>query len=76
MLLSEMRVGQASRVKGFSEAGLAHQARYLSMGLLPGADVTLRHVAPAGCPLQVKVGSTLISIRRAEAAEIDVEARS
>lgn len=74
MLLSDIETGQAARVKGFSESGLAHQARYLSMGLLPGAEVMLRHVAPAGCPLQVKVGSTLISIRKAEAAEIDVEA--
>lgn len=72
MLLSDLPLGAQASIEGFSDAGQAHLTRYLSMGLMPGASVVLQRVAPLGCPLQVKVGSTLLSIRRAEAEEIQV----
>lgn len=74
MLLSELNTGGLAVVKGFSETGQLHLTRYLSMGLAPGAQVVVQRVAPLGCPLQVKVGSTLLSIRRHEALEVEVEA--
>jgi len=36
--------------------------------------VRVVRVAPLGCPLQIKVGSTLFSMRRVEANQILVEA--
>ena len=52
------------------------QSRLYSLGLHPGAEVSVLHVAPLGDPLQVKVGNTLLSIRRQEAAMVEVEITS
>ena len=73
MLLNELTYGVKARLVGFTESGMAHQVRYLSLGLLPGTNLELLRAAPLGCPLQIKVGSTLLSIRKAEAAELVVE---
>lgn len=74
MHLSELTLGQHAMVVGFSDEGMVHQTRYLSMGLIPGSPVMVPRVAPLGCPLQIKVGSTLLSIRKIEADEVMVEA--
>ena len=74
MQLNDLKIGDAARVSGFSEAGMRHHTRYLSLGLIPGSKVAVLRVAPLGCPLQIKVGSTLLSIRKAEAEEVLVEA--
>jgi len=74
VLLNELEVGHTGTVQGFGEKGMSHHTRYLSLGLIPGAAVKIIRVAPMGCPLQIKVGSTLLSIRRTEAEEVFVEA--
>ena len=73
MLLKDMKVGEWALVSGFSEAGMRHHTRYLSLGLIPGNKISVLRVAPLGCPLQIKVGSTMLSIRKAEAEEVLVE---
>ena len=74
MFLNEMKKGCQGQVADFSEQGLKHQVRYLSLGLIPGANIEVIRVAPLGCPMEVKVNSTLLSIRKTEASEIIVEA--
>ncbi len=76
MLLNELGVGESARVAGFSEEGMRHHTRYLSLGLIPGNKISVLRVAPLGCPLQIKVGSTLLSIRKAEAEEVLIEGLS
>jgi ferrous iron transport protein A len=49
------------------------QGRLYALGLYPGVEVAVLRYAPAGDPIQVRVGSTLLSIRRQEAASIVVE---
>lgn len=73
MLLSEQAIGATGVVSGFIEQGSAPKTRYLSLGLIPGSVFKVVRVAPLGCPLQIKVGSTLLSIRKAEAADVLVE---
>lgn len=74
MNLVDLDTGQAALIQGFSAKGNSQQARLLSLGLIPGAQVQIIRTAPLGCPMQVKVGSTLLSIRRAEAETVIVEA--
>lgn len=50
----------------------AFRRRLLEMGLTPGTEVAVISVAPLGDPLQIEVRGTRWSIRRAEAAEIEV----
>lgn len=50
------------------------QSRLYALGLYPGAAVDVLRYAPAGDPIQVRVGMTLLSIRKQEALLIAVEA--
>ena len=47
--------------------------RLLEMGLVPGTAVTLRRIAPLGDPLELRVRDYALSIRRADAAGIELE---
>jgi Fe2+ transport system protein FeoA len=46
------------------------------MGLLPGTRVTLTRVAPLGDPLELRLRGYALSIRRAEALQIEIEAEA
>ena len=46
--------------------------RLMEMGLVPGAPVTVRKVAPFGGPMELRVRGYLLSIRRDEAKKLTV----
>ena len=73
MNLIDLEIGKTACIQGFSEKGHGQQARLFSLGLIPGTEIRIIRTAPMGCPMQVKVGSTLLSIRRAEAEAVVVE---
>jgi ferrous iron transport protein A len=47
--------------------------RLMEMGLVPGATITIRNVAPLGDPLEIEVRHGRLSIRKFEAAQITVK---
>jgi Fe2+ transport system protein FeoA len=53
----------------------AFRRRLLEMGLVPGTTVRVVTIAPLGDPLQIEVRGGQWSIRRAEAAQIQVAPR-
>ncbi len=76
MTLADIAPTGRCRIIDAADGNLEFQSRLYSLGLYPGALVDVLHVAPLGDPLQVKVGQTLISIRKREAAMVKVEATS
>lgn len=46
--------------------------RLMEMGLVPGTQVVVRNVAPLGDPLEIEVRHGRLSIRKREAAQIEV----
>ncbi len=73
MTLADIAPSGRCRVIGAAEENRDFQSRLYALGLFPGAMVDVLHVAPFGDPLQVKVGQTLISIRKKEADLVLVE---
>ena len=70
-LLAELAVGAAGRVvrvSGCDEISL----RMLEMGLTPGVDVVVLGVAPLGDPLEIELRGYRLSLRRSEAARVEV----
>ncbi|MGD9646513.1 MAG: ferrous iron transport protein A [Pirellulales bacterium] len=70
--LADLAVGQSARVRlvhGDDDVTL----RLLEMGLTPGSAVIFLGKAPLGDPLEFEVRGYRLSIRRAEAARIEVE---
>jgi len=49
-------------------------ASLMSLGLLPGREIRLTHKAPLGDPIAVSFEGCHISLRRCDAAEVEVEA--
>jgi Fe2+ transport system protein FeoA len=73
MQLSQIEKGGRFRVtKLNSENGCV--TRLMALGLLPGQEIRLTHEAPLGDPIAVWFESCHISVRLADAAQVEVEA--
>jgi Fe2+ transport system protein FeoA len=70
--LAEIPLGQAATVRGVAGPN-TFRRRLLEMGLVPGTKVSVVTIAPLGDPLRIEVRGGQWSIRRAEAAQIEVE---
>lgn len=72
MSLAEIPLGRTATIKCV-EGPRAFRRRLLEMGLVPGIEVKVVAIAPFGDPLQIEVRGGQWSIRRAEAAQIEIE---
>lgn len=73
MTLGQLRVGDRARVTGYSEAGKSFRRKLLAMGLTPGIEIAVARVAPMGDPVEIRVRGFSLSLRREEAAILNVE---
>ncbi|EGV31268.1 FeoA family protein [Thiorhodococcus drewsii AZ1] len=73
MTLQEFTVGDTGRVLGFQAGGGAYRRKLLSMGITPGVTLEVMRVAPLGDPLEIRVRGTSVSLRRTEAAVLQME---
>jgi len=73
MTLKDLQVGDRARVAGFLESGGAYRRQLLSMGLTPGAEISVTRVAPMGDPVEIRVRGFALSVRRDEAEAVSVE---
>ena len=71
MTLAEARLGELLTIEGIGGRG-AFRRRLLEMGLLPGTPVTVKSVAPLGDPIELLVRGASLSIRKEEAATVNV----
>jgi ferrous iron transport protein A len=70
--LSEFATGEQGRVLRVEGADDISQ-RLMEMGLTPGTQVRLLGVAPLGDPLELELRGYRLSVRRSEAARVQVE---
>ncbi len=75
MTLDHLRVGESARVTAVGGQGALRQ-HILDMGVIPGSVVTLTKLAPLGDPMELKVHGYALSLRKADAARIEVEPAS
>jgi ferrous iron transport protein A len=73
--LADLQVGQRAIVTDVDGEGRM-TVRLLEMGFVPGVVVALIKRAPLGDPLELRLRGYHVSLRRAEARAIRVEARS
>jgi ferrous iron transport protein A len=72
--LKDLRVGDRGLVRGYEEGGRAYRRKLLSMGLTPGVELEVIRVAPLGDPVEIRVRGTSVTLRRDEAAALQMEA--
>ena len=71
--LRNAKVGQTVKVVKLHGEG-AVKRRLMDMGLTRGTEVYIRKVAPLGEPVEVTVRNYELSIRKADAEMIEIEA--
>ena len=69
--LRDVKVGESCTVAALTGTG-ALKRRIMDMGLTKGTQVYVRKVAPLGDPVELTVRGYELSIRKDEAASIDV----
>ena len=72
MNLAELTQGQhavVQQVDGADEVGI----RLLEMGLTPGCEVAYVGAAPLGDPLEFQVRGYRLSLRKSEAARVEIK---
>jgi ferrous iron transport protein A len=71
LTLADLKIGEKAGIIGFTDEILS--LKLLEMGCLPGTEVELTHLAPFGDPIAVKVSGYTLSMRKEEAATIQVK---
>ncbi|MEC9487745.1 MAG: FeoA family protein [Prosthecochloris sp.] len=72
MLLSELNVGDKAEITAV-RARNSVRRRMLDMGLVAGTRFKVLRVAPLGDPVEIFFKGMYLSLRKSEAAEIEVE---
>lgn len=70
--LREVAVGKSARIVKLHGEGPVKR-RLMDMGITRGQEVRIRKVAPLGDPIEITVRGYELSIRKADAAMIEVE---
>ena len=71
MTLRDLHIGQSARVVNVEGNGINRQ-HLLDMGVIPGAVIKLVKYAPMGDPMEVMIHGYSLTLRLAEAAQIQV----
>ena len=72
MTIKDLEIGQSAVVKTVGGAGSLRQ-HFLDMGVIPGAEVTLVKYAPMGDPMELRLHGYELTLRIADAEQIEVE---
>ncbi|AHE66097.1 Fe2+ transport system protein A [Legionella oakridgensis ATCC 33761 = DSM 21215] len=68
--ISELVQGDQVRLVDFGETDVLYRRRLLSLGITRGVVLKIIRVAPLGCPLQVDVRGTSLTLRKEEACHL------
>lgn len=67
--MHDLQAQRRYRITGYQPGiGVAFRQRLFAMGLLPGAELQVRRVAPLGDPVQVDTRSSSLVLRRRDLA--------
>ena len=70
--LREVKIGETAKVVKLHGEGPIKR-RIMDMGITKGTEVYIRKVAPLGDPIEVTVRGYELSLRKADAEQIEVE---
>lgn len=72
MTLKELEIGKSAVITAVGGNGALRQ-HFLDMGVIPGAEVTLAKYAPMGDPMELVIRGYKLTLRLAEADQINIE---
>ena len=72
MTLENLKVGQSAVITRVGGEGALRQ-HFLDMGVIPGAEVTVVKFAPMGDPMELQIHGYELTLRLADAKQIDID---
>ena len=73
-LLSDFAVGEGGVIKTVTGEGKIRR-RLFDMGVTPGAELIMRKKAPLGDPIEITIRGYELTLRKVEAACVEVEVK-
>jgi ferrous iron transport protein A len=73
MVISDILPGNRARLVHFGQTPAAYRRQLLSLGVTRGVEILLIRRAPLGCPVQIEVRGTLLTLRQEEACHLQWE---
>lgn len=73
MTVCDLKAGQTATVKSVGTGDVALKRRIFDMGVTSGVEVTMVKVAPLGDPIEITLRGYQLSLRKADAIQIEVE---
>lgn len=74
MDITELKIGDKAEITGYNVTKAGYRAKLLALGLTRGAPIQLIGIAPMGDPLRLKVRGFELSLRKSEAAFLQLRA--
>lgn len=71
-LLSDFSIGESGKIKSVNGEGRIRR-RLFDMGVTPGAELIMRKKAPLGDPIEITLRGYELTLRKTEAACVEVE---
>lgn len=71
--IDQLTVGDRATLKNFADTNSTYRRKLLTMGLTPGVEFQITRVAPMGDPVEIRVRGFSLTLRKEEAATMQVE---
>lgn len=71
MKLGDFKSGSKISLLNFGAASPNYRRRRPAFGLRPGSEVSIKSIAPLGCPIMIEVQNLLLSLRKDEASALN-----
>ena len=72
MRIAEMKTGDSAVVTGYVKGSREYRHKLLRMGLVKGCRFTLVRRAPLGDPVEIRIDSRQLTLRKTEADVLEV----
>ena len=73
LTLADLIQGDQVRLVNFGQTDVFYRRMLLSLGITHGVDVRVVRLAPLGCPVQIDVRGTSLTLRKEEARYLQWE---
>ncbi|KTD66578.1 ferrous iron transporter A [Legionella santicrucis] len=71
--ITELVQGDKVRLTSFGTTDMQYRRRLLSLGVTCGTEFSVVRIAPLGCPIQIEVRGTALTLRKEEANQLVLE---
>ncbi len=72
--VNDLVPGMQARIVGYKPGSVSYRAKLLALGMTRGTDIKVINQAPMGDPIEIELRGFHLSLRKAEAAVVEVSA--